>query len=66
MRYELRGMPGKILACGGGVMRMKRMMRIVEDIIFILILICVPHLFLDKFGIYDSAFRIIQERGLIE
>ena len=45
---------------------MKRIMRIVEDIIFILVLICVPHLFLDKLGIYDSAFRIIRERGLIE
>ena len=42
---------------------MKRIMRIVEDIIFILMLICVPHLFLDKLGIYDSVFRIIRERG---
>ena len=40
----------------------RRIIRIVEDIIFILVLICVPHLFLDKLGIYDSAFRIIRER----
>lgn len=44
-------------------MRMKCMMRIAEDIIFILALICVPYFFLDKFGLYDAVIRIIRERG---
>ena len=41
-----------------------RMMRMMEDIIFILLLICVTHFFLDKFGIYNAAVKIIRERGI--